>query len=201
MYNLNNYLMKTKLLGLFVILISLLACQEGEISTLDEGLTGAEMSLIKNPEKFLVDNFKVLGASVASLANETEFRELLYWEVEKQFDGDYNVLFETLLSQELPEGRVSSTLSHSSLSDVLETFKVAVEGEELYPQIYIPYFEEMNARKSASRQEGETPLLVLYDGDESTDVFPSYSLNDAGELEETGIMIDEEYGLILFLRC
>lgn len=41
-------------------------------------------------------NLNTLGMAALSIADDPEFREIVYKEIEKQFDWDYNVLFETL---------------------------------------------------------------------------------------------------------
>ena len=62
-------------------------CNENDQVTLDEP--------ILDDVSMALDNLKILGAAVANSANDPAFRETLYSEVEKQFDGDHNVLFKS----------------------------------------------------------------------------------------------------------
>ncbi|WPR77727.1 hypothetical protein [Algoriphagus sp. NG3] len=65
------------------------------------------------------------------------FKEFLYGEIEKQFDGDYNVLIDVLL-----EKNVNSKSKAVGFSKrIIDEF----QSQDIYPQIFIPFYEELKA--------------------------------------------------------
>jgi len=144
-----------------------------------------------------LENLKTLGAAAAKSANDPNFRAMLYSEVEKQFDGDNNVLFKQLAENaSQANARTQGIMTEMSVTEAQDAFK-AIEGTDYYPQVYIPYYEEMSARRAAGRVAIEdVPPIVLF-VDDTQDEFPAYALNETGELEETGQLIDEEYALAI----
>ncbi len=173
---------------------------------------GFQDEISKNAEKiddnsnieqiaYTKNNFKNIGTELAKIANDNFFRMVLYREVEKKFDGDYNVLLSDLISelkQRSKNGRMSSvtTLSLNQIEPSLLFFK-NIDGRNYYPQIYIPFFEtkrEMNIDSNSARRSGNSePMFVFFAGDESQDIYPGYQMNQNGKFEETGILIDENY--------
>lgn len=146
-------------------------------------------------------NLKNIGTELGLLANNESIKEVIYDQIERRFDGDYNVLIEHLMdsiNQSYSSGRISS-VSAKSMQEIdlsLEQFK-GIGKSNYYPQIHIPFFEsfkERNAGQSNSKLASNTPpMFVIYAGDESQEIYEGYQLNDKGELEETGIFIDETY--------
>lgn len=91
--------------------------------------------------------------------------------------------------------RAEAILSQSAVTNAMNAF-MNIDGVDYYPQIYIPYFDEMTARRSQGRMAtDQNPVIVLYLGDESQEVYPGYQLNTNNEFISTGQMIDEEYAL------
>jgi hypothetical protein len=150
---------------------------------------------------YVKSNLKNIGTELALLVNDESIKEIVYDQVERRFDGDYNVLIEHLIdsiSQSYSSSRISS-VSAKSIQDInlsLERFK-GIGQNNYYPQIYIPFFESLktrNAGRSNAKLDTQTPpMFVLYAGDESQEIYEGYQLNDDSELEETGIFIDEIY--------
>lgn len=185
----------------FVISIALVfnGCQEGlEVQKNDLSI---ELQPHDNQIAYTKNHLKVLGQAAAGLAKSSEFREILYQEIEKQFDGDYNVLFETLANStvdNVPTGvRMAASLkTEESYYAALKAFK-NIEGTDFYPQIYIPFYEKLKDKKANSNArvlsvESE-PIIVLFAGDDSQSIFPAYRLNDTGDLVETGHFVDEDF--------
>lgn len=145
-----------------------------------------------------------VGLAALRLSRDQSIKQTIYSEVEKQFDGDYNVLFESLLSEtmnleENPNSRITSAMSeedYSSVLDALQAFK-GIDGEDFYPQIYIPYYETLEEQgvSAGSRlaSSESNPIVVIYDGDESQTEWTGYRLNVANELEDVGFPITVEY--------
>jgi len=145
----------------------------------------------------------VLGQAALRMADDPQFRSVLYQEIEKQFDGDYNVLFEHLQyvrqrQNTYPGARMTDTHEiGAGFLESIDAFK-GIEGTDYYPQIYIPYYEALNERKGGSANmrvssDHLSPVLVLYADDNPDDAFPGYQLDADGNLVDTGMLIDEEY--------
>lgn len=162
----------------------------------------APEATISEPLAYTEQNLKVLGKAAASLSDDPEFRKILYSEIEKQFDGEYNVLFETLAekpsSKSTSIGKRMSTTSKTGKGffKAQQAFK-GIEDTDYYPQIYIPFFEELKAKKENNNAKvlstEKEPVIVIFTGDEAQEVFPGYRLNEDGELEELSFQVDEYY--------
>ncbi len=178
----------TPFLGLFLLAIVFYGCQDQEAS--DESLTPSEEP-VKSVYAQLEESLMPFGQIALRYSQEPSFRSLVYEEIEKQFDGDYNVLLETVRDRRMEANRGGG----QELSDALICFtQTYVLEEKLYPQIYIPFYESVRKRKEASRGSEETqPYILLYDGDEGREVWPGYTIDEAGELVEAGINIDETF--------
>ena len=156
---------------------------------------------LEDPVAYAEFHFHQLGAELAKLSNDRDFRKLVYTEIDKKFDGDNNVLLETL-SKELTSsnGRVAGALSgNEKFKTSLEAFK-NIEGENYYPQIYIPFYEELSEESTSSNGRimsvENDPLFVFFTGDNSEDIYPAYQWDEASEeLIKTDILVDEEYAL------
>jgi hypothetical protein len=150
---------------------------------------------------YVKSNLKNIGTKLALLVNDESIKEFVYEQVERRFDGDYNVLIEHLIDsigQSYSAGRISS-ISAKSIQEIdlsLEQFK-GIGQNNYYPQIYIPFFESLQIRRigqsNAKLAMEKPPLFVLYAGNESQEIYEGYQLNDDGELAEIGILIDEAY--------
>ncbi|RMG30075.1 MAG: hypothetical protein D6730_02900, partial [Bacteroidetes bacterium] len=138
---------------------------------------------------------ETLVYGLLELSKDKAFRELVIGEVRKQFDGDYNVLLRTLnevckaerinlrseFEQSINRYSLANKEAYLQLSDEA-ILGFDYNGEKAYPQIYIPFFEQINL--------DEEPILVLnLDNGEPT--APAYRLNKSGALEE--IWVDESY--------
>ncbi len=68
------------------------ACEENFKPEKDD--VPIELQSYENQVAFVNQNLKTLGHSVLSMANDPEFREIVYQQIEKRVDGDNNVLIE-----------------------------------------------------------------------------------------------------------
>lgn len=141
-------MLKQLFFGLALSMV-LFACQDE--STIEEIPQKSSESL-EDPVAYTVFHFQNLGAEIAKLTNDPDFRNLVYTEIDKKFDGDNNVLLETL-SKELTtssNGRVAGALSgNEKFLTSLEAFK-DIEGENYYPQILSRFMK--NLRKKVHHQ-------------------------------------------------
>ena len=102
-------MLKQLFFGLALSMV-LFACQDE--STIEE-LPQEQLVTItsEDPVAYTEFHFHKLGAEIAKLTNDPDFRNLVYTEIDKKSDGDNNVLLETL-SKELTSsnGRIMSVI-------------------------------------------------------------------------------------------
>jgi hypothetical protein len=150
-------------------------------------------------------HLKTLAKSALSLSKDSEFRQMVYDEIDKQFDGDFNVLFETLSATPGSDNsiygiKMAKTFNSPHIfSTALHAFK-DIEETNYFPQIYIPFYEELKERKSSANSrllsvESDPVIIFLIGGDSKDDVFTGYKMDESGELIEAGIMVDEAYAM------
>ncbi len=144
----------------------------------------------------LKEDLEVIGRIVGQLADAKEFKQVVYSEVAKRFDGDENVLLETLLKNSLA---ISDVRQKETLQEKVR--KLSLPGIRKHaPQIYIPYFQEQQDKRStrsAARTSGDEQItFVFWDGNESlNDEYPGYILNEKGDLEKVDFLISDQYSL------
>jgi hypothetical protein len=172
-----------------------IACQ-------DESLTSKKQEkpfdAMQDAERvdYAKENLLAIGNAAISLSREdVSFRQTIYSEIEKTFDGDYNVLIRTLTGAPVNgrrEGKlytsvVKVTGSAENAEQALTAFN-SVEGKNYYPQIFIPFYEDLSHEGKIGVAE---PMIVIAALDEPT--YPGYKLDQEGKLVETGLTIDESY--------
>ncbi len=118
-------------------------------------------------------------SEIARYSHQTDFKDVVYKMVISRFDGDDDVLCKDVLSK-------TKEISNDTLSKVLQYY----QQQGLYPQIYIPYFEELKKRKTK-----ENVIFINGIGaDESQLAFQGYYFeNDV--IVPTPFLIDEEYAM------
>lgn len=143
------------------------------------------------------NNLFSLGNMTAQLGKEEAFRKLMYEKIEQKFDGDYNVLFHHLSKATINGSPVLDKMMQASGSarvrisaeNAMNAF-INFDGEDFYPQIYIPFYEELKQRGKI----GVSPAIIaIHPGDDNINQVPGYTLNERNELIESGIMLDEAY--------
>jgi len=165
-----NGLLNFEKASIFFILsigLSLNACQESsEVQRQNEPI---ELQSQEDKLAYTKNHLKVLGQAAASMAQEPDFRGILYQGIEQQFDGDYNVLFETLVNSTIdnvPTGaRMATSLNtENKFYEALEAFK-GIEGTDFYPQIYIPFYEELKEKQVHANARvfstDSSPVMIL----------------------------------------
>ena len=200
--------MKTTVYSLFlafVFALILTSCNEDNLSESDENTTTGSTVVEKSAMLSASLDDKVsyhkkyltaLGKSVLLLAKEEDFRELVYEEVKKEFDGDYNVLLEMVYNHQqvnLKQRAVNEILKKNevvvSIDDALEAFDFTdTDGVKYFPQIYIPFFEEHSEQ---GLKNNNTPIVAIYDGAD-TEQLVGYTMDSLGRLIEMPYLISEE---------
>ncbi|MEA1876160.1 MAG: hypothetical protein U9N86_04800 [Bacteroidota bacterium] len=132
--------------------------------------------------------------AVAHLSQNPEFRSTVYGEVNKHFDGDWDVLVQSLLEANYGKTSVPALLSKNpmgvtleSLNNSLNSFK-GIEEMNYYPQIFIPNY-------SALLEEGvigeNSPIFVIAVQDGQSELI-GYQLSEKGNLTELPYLINEK---------
>ena len=135
------------------------------------------------------NHFEKIATSVLLVQNNKAFKKNLYAGIESKFDGDYNVLIETVLTSIKSNISSKDNLIFENSKSSNEAFKGIVD-KDFFPQIFIPYYSEL---KKAGKIGISNPKIVLYVGDEGNTVNP-YKLDSKNNLsQDKTISIDESY--------
>lgn len=92
---------------------------------------------------------------------DKNFKEFLYGEIEKQFDGDYSVLVDVLL-----EKNVNSKSKQLGFS---KRIRDDLQVQNIYPQVFIPFYEELKAAEILGSKD---PIVVFHTPDETIRQYP-----------------------------
>lgn len=189
--------MKSKLLKsstVFIIILFAIGCKK------DSNQTNTNNTITNKPieqeRAYVQENLKIIMGELGSVIKDAGFRNLIHSEVAKKFDGSYNVLIKTLLADPV----YSSRLSTLKMKNALAAFR-DIDGENLYPQIYIPNFEKHQQIRSGSVNNARLAStdavaeFVIYDGNETVTEVPSYTYNEEGIIIPTGSIVNEQYAM------
>ena len=129
---------------------------------------------------------------LAPLMKNKEFINYIHAEAAKKFDGSNEVLIKTLISNP----QFSKLINTQRMNAALAAF-INIDGQNLYPQIYIPNFDKHLAKRNSPtyRTSAAGDELVIYDGTEPQTTAPSYIYNEEGEIIPTGTVVTEQYAL------
>lgn len=144
------------------------------------------------------ENLKILGEAMIKMAQNQEFRKLVYSEIDKHFDGDDDVLIETLFASNLinndkDSGGLKTYAKNLGVQNSLHAFKNiekerSTEKESYFPHLYIPYYSKFKADRNLLK-----PLVVVpWDGNESTDQAYGYTIKD-GIFKKLEIVVDKSF--------
>jgi hypothetical protein len=156
--------------------------------------SGARSAAKVDPFGYAEVNLKRIGKGVLLATMNNNFRNLVYSEIEKKFDGDYNVLTKTLdqksrsINIKLNES-IRKADENSSEEDALSAF-ANIDGKSYNPQVFIPFYEEL---KKIGKLGIANPVLVVFNGKrEEKDLEEGYTLEN-GKINKLTFSIDEEY--------
>ncbi|NOU16981.1 MAG: hypothetical protein HOO91_05420 [Bacteroidales bacterium] len=154
--------MKNILIGLLFALAILAGCSKNEnIGLADSNNPTTDQSTLQG--KLNILSMGILGASDDELV-----KEILYKEVEKKFDGEYNVLFNTLISECRKNGvdligimqKHLNTMGYNeNIEEVLKSFQ-NVEGVNYYPQVYVPFYSNKNQFKGTLKMASSVQVVT-----------------------------------------
>jgi hypothetical protein len=136
-----------------------------------------------------------IGKMALGLSLQPESRALLYKKIEQQFDGDYNVLVETLLKEGEPYQLTKKTtdfLQNDDWQNSVEAFKQGrIEiADDLFPQIYIPFYEELQQKH---RLNVKSPVIAVSPVSEADTVLHGFTLNEKGQIVQVSTPVTEAF--------
>jgi hypothetical protein len=145
-------------------------------------------------KKFTTKNLTYISKGVAKLSEDKDFKVLLYSEIDKRFDGDDNVLIETLnkklklknksLLEVIKEMNNESDIENAK--KVYDSFK-NINKLEYFPQIFIPNYSNLKSLGKIGKQK---PILYIYNGDENdnkSENYKGYKIINGKMTEITGV--------------
>ncbi|SFF39420.1 hypothetical protein [Spirosoma endophyticum] len=189
----SSFAFSTKSISFLLISVLVYACHGLEPN--DIGANGARSLAITDPFNYTETNLKKLGKGVILAASEdSSFRNLIYAEIEKKFDGDYNVLIKTLnqkstaLNINLRE-KILQANENPSDDNALIAFD-NIEGKSYNPQVFIPFYQEL-------KKEGKigigNPVLVVFNGKVKKDNLEEAYILNKNQVSKATFLVDEEY--------
>lgn len=151
---------------------------------------------------YVQTHLTVLGKATLLLSQDEEFRTKLYADIEEQFDGDFNSLYQklatlrgsdnVLLGSKL-NAKVQLIEPSSSLQAELNAFQSIEDTINAFPQIYIHnYQEHKEAGNLATPFTGKNPVVIIHTGDTQADPI-GFTLNANNEIITTNEPITEAY--------
>lgn len=165
-------------LGYLILSVFLLSC--GKEIVKNEDIIPLGNRIVSKKEAHLLVN------NVAKLSASSIFRELVYKEVSKKFDGDDNSLLNYLNNRYKSIG-----LKNAFVNSEYESIISTLNERGLYPQIYIPQFEETKLKSI----KNDVPIYIIdaFNTDDSDEQFKAYYIDISGEIQETEFLIDEDF--------
>ena len=181
---------------LLLFAVGIMSCKKDKLNIEEPA---PESSILKKSAveqvKYAQQNLTKVASGLAKLAKNAEFVNFVHSEAAKKFDGEYEVLIETL--KENP--RWATLLNTPEINEGLNAFK-NLEGQNLYPQIYIPKMQndEENNASRGNNLIGDIKF-VPFGGELPTDSifypngnYPSLQIGANDSLESGGI-VNEVY--------
>ena len=180
-----------------IVLFTFPACQKTEQAL--QSIPNVAALNIRDQVAYIDRHLRAITEELAILCSEKEFVSFVHTEVKKKFDGEYEVLINDLKKN----SRWSGKLGSPKMSNALNAFK-NIDGNNYYPQVYIPMFqheEDMKEDKDYSLPQGlgEQIIYIYYNGAAEIDTatntaesYPGYILNSNNQLEYWG-MVNEAY--------
>ena len=183
-----------------MIFFTVQSCKDVNSSLSPEDGSGTNQ-IINDPFKYTQDNLTKIGIGILNSSKKSNFRAMLYEEIEKKFDGDNNVLIKTIeenankmninFEQSIADGFNNSGAKLDQARNAINAFK-NIEKQEYYPQVFIPLFEE---KKQKGKLGINNPTIVIFNGDEKRGIqngLTGYTFDSNGKII-TISNIKEEY--------
>ena len=159
-----------------------------------------EIDLTKNNQNTLQRYLDYLSLGLIGFSEDEKFKEILYKEIQKRFDDDYNVLINTLIEECKINGidliqemenyiylNYQETIDFNSILN-----KCKIKG--LYPQIYIPIFEVIEKnRLTIDSLRGKTPVILADRVSKNKNPFYQGKHFNRKNMRTEDLMVNEEY--------
>ena len=186
---------KFKLLPIVAFAMLLGSCKKDTLN-IEEQIPTSSILKKSNAEqvKYAQENLTKVVSGLAKLAQNEEFVNLVHTEAAKKFDGEYEVLIETLKK----DPHWGTLLNTPEINEGLNAFK-NLEGQNYFPQIYIPkmqHDEETNANRGNNLVGDITDIkFVPFGGELPTDNvtypggnYPTVKIGANNTLESAGVV-------------
>jgi hypothetical protein len=202
--------MKKKLLRklniLFIVGIFISSCQDDLVNDLNtpsvydkvtkytpEQVTNAPYEEQKVYTKY---HLGVLSQALLNVATNKDFQRILYSEIDKDELSESSVLLSTLFKRINLERPSLFNLMQENVSSL--SFKASqkafwgIEQDILYPQLYIPFYEEARLQNKNFNQRNVYHPVIAVDPIENQETVTGYIIDEQGQTQELE-GIDEDY--------
>ena len=144
----------------------------------------------EDQKTYAAHHLNAYSKSLYKVANDPDFHRILYQEANKGIEGESAVLLSTIfeiLEKEKPElltkmTEVFKLKQHQNSSQAFS----GIDGKVLYPQLYIPFFAEINDQDKTS-----SPVIMV-DPLDNQEIVNGYTIDADNNLVEVND-IDERY--------
>lgn len=131
----------SKLFALFITILLIVSCRKNEQFTIIAENPIAKKS-INEQRQYVRDNFKKIMKELKPIFKDSELKAILYSEIAKKFDGDYNVLIKTLINNP----QVSCKVNKEKVNSLLAAFIILMVEIIILKFIY-PIFKSISQHK------------------------------------------------------
>lgn len=191
---------------LFSLFVSSTACQEDIAVDPEETLNIGRDRVINLSDNeraaYHYKHMKTLAKGLLYMAQNPEFRTVLYSKIDEKFDGEPNVLIE-LLAEAYGKEKLYQEIQQSfEQYGVDETFENGLQafdfrettGEQYFPHIAIFFRDESQPNVSVRTASGNSlPVILIENPLSETDAEPGYTLDEKGNLVQMDTLVTEEY--------
>jgi len=176
----------------FLLCISFYSCQKEPDSGKRINKEMEKVSAVKPGDFGFRDNefaSQSVLKHIAKLSIFKDYREFVYREIVKKFDGESNCLINKLNSQYM-----SKSDRITNVAPAFDSIIASNNTKGFYPQIYIlDYY--MKKRNSSNLQDSKVYFINAINSSEKDIAFQGYQLDGNGELCETNFLIDEKFAM------
>jgi len=176
--------MKTKSLIIVAVLTSLsflTSCEKDSFNP------NNNIVLNESEDNFVLNKAEldILKRGVARLSANKNFRNAVYKSVSKKFDGDDNVLLNEVVNL------YKNDFSKGYISSEFDSIVNKLNMNGLYPQIFIPYFEESILKGTKSNDI--IYVIEALNVHDSVEFFSSIFIDENGAIANTEFLINESF--------
>lgn len=155
---------------------------------LDKTTSGISKETYEMQVKYAETHLKVLGSAIIQLARYDEFVKKVNSEVNKKFDGDFDVLIENIISKHTFSNRelqsmIEALRNSDEFQKSLNAFK-GIDDRNYFPQVHVPFLDSKKMQQS-------NPKVVFLVVDKQEKYADSFDFNE-GKFVKTG-SLDEAF--------